>query len=50
MKEYKRDRINVDKALRESGIITVITEKNVTDSQSVIDTVLEVYKVGYLHQ
>src|SRR3989344_5605166 len=46
--EYYRDPQRVDRALREKGIIAIVTDKHVIAPHDLVELFLEVHRFGYL--
>jgi len=45
---YKKDRANVDKVLRKSGVVVVLNKNHVKKPEHLVTTMWEVYQAGYV--
>jgi len=48
MAEYKRDRVRVDKVLRQKGIVVVMGKDHAKKAEDVVNTVKAIYSAGYV--
>lgn len=48
MAEYRKDRRQVDRAIRQSGLVVVMNRKHVKKPEDLVNTMWEVYQAGFL--